>query len=194
MNPGCRSRAALPASAWLTLALLLPLAVGGAVDAADAPVALGPRHHEPAGLFSYCPPKGWAIHEVPGATYKYAIVLADGGFTPLISVIDEDHDTESLADFTSGNILALKEAFPDYREVSAADFTTSSGLKGSRHVVTLTQKGKPLRQSLCFIDGENGRKYMLKGSALAKDGDSRDAGFLAAALSFQVEPPAAKSP
>ncbi len=183
----------MPVAAW-PLLLLLPLAV---VAGADAAAPLGPRHHEPAGGFSYCPPKGWAIHEIPGAPYKYAIILADGGFTPLISVIDEDHDTENLEDFTAGNLSAMTEAFPDYQEISAAPFTTASGLKGSRHIVTLTQKGKPLRQSLCFIDGGNGRKYLLKGSALAKDGDSRDAGFLAAALSFQVEPvvaPGAKAP
>lgn len=181
----------LPVAACLVLLLLAPL------GAADAPAPLGPRHHEPSGGFSYCPPKGWAIHEIPGAPYKYAIFLADGGFTPLISVIDEAHDTENLDDFTTGNLTAIKEAFPDLEEVSSAPFTTASGLKGSRHIVTLTQKGKPLRQSLCFIDGGNGRKYLLKGSALAKDGDSRDAGFLAAALSFQVEPvvaPGAKAP
>jgi hypothetical protein len=182
-----RLRGTLPVVAWLVLLLLAPL------DGADAPAPLGPRHHEPGGSFSYCPPKGWAIHEIPGAKYKYAIILADG-FTPLISVIDEDNSTESLDDFTAGNISAIKEAFPDYDEVSAAPFTTASGLKGSRHIVTLTQKGKPLRQSLCFIDGGNGRKFLLKGSALARDGDSRDAGFLAAAVSFQIDPPAAKSP
>jgi hypothetical protein len=192
MSPARRLRGTLPAAAWL--ALLLPLLAP--LRAADTLAALGPRHHEPSGGFSYCPPKGWAVHEVPGAKYKYAIILADG-FTPLISVIDEDHDTENLEDFTAGNLSAIKEAFPDFQEVSSAAFTTASGLKGSRHIVTLTQKGKPLRQSLCFIDGGNGRKYLLKGSALAKDGDSRDAGFLSAALSFEVEPvvaPGAKAP
>jgi hypothetical protein len=190
MSRARRLRGPLPLAAWLALVLLVPL------DGADAPAGLGPRHHEPSGGFSYCPPKGWAVHEVPGAKYKYAIILADG-FTPLISVIDEDHDSENLEDFTAGNLSAIKEAFPDFQEVSAAPFTTASGLKGSRHIVTLSQKNKPLRQSLCFIDGGNGRKYLLKGSALAKDGDSRDAGFLAAALSFQVEPvvaPGAKAP
>jgi hypothetical protein len=186
-----RLGAALPVAAWLVAAWLVLLALAP-LEGGDAPAALGPRHHEPAGGFSYCPPKGWAVHEVPGAKYKYAIILADG-FTPLISVIDED-GSENLEDFTAGNITAITEAFPDYQEVASAPFITASGLKGYRHIVTLTQKGKPLRQSLFFIDGGNGRKFLLKGSALAKDGDSRDAGFLAAALSFQIDPPAAKAP
>jgi hypothetical protein len=128
------------------------------------------------------------MHTVPGTPYQYAIYLAEG-FTPLMSVIDEKTG-DSLPDYIQSSIEGLKRFFPDYAEVSQSPVTTSSGLSGTRFIVTLTQKGKPLRQSLFFLDGGNGANYLIKGSALASDGASRDAGFLAASRSFQLDPPA----
>lgn len=191
MNQACRLHAAiLVLVCGLSIASARAADTAGASGATSAPAALGPRHHEPIGGFSFCPPKGWAIRDMPGMKYKYAIFIAEG-YTPLMSVVDEE-TADSLEVFTSTYLKSIKHNFPDLTDITTSDLLTTSGLKGSRHVVTVTQQGKLLRQSLFFIDGGNGTKYLFKGSALAKDGDSRDAGFLASAQSFQLDLPAAK--
>jgi hypothetical protein len=182
-----------PGGAALLRAAALLLAACGLLHAADpAPAEVGPRHFEKEGGFSFCPPKGWSIQAVPNAKYKYAVLIADG-FTPFFNATDEQF-AGSLDDYVAANLHSLHNIYPDCKELSQAPFATTSGLVGTMRVVLATQHGKPLRQSWFFIDGGNGSKYFLKGAALAADGERRDAGFLAAAKSFRVEPSAAPAP
>ncbi len=183
----------MPRAALIALLCLVACATLLSATTATAADDVGPRHVEKEGGFSFCPPKGWSIQAVPNMKYKYAVVIADGGFTPFFTATGEPF-AGTLDDYVAANLHSLHNIYPDCKDVSEAPFATAGGLTGTMRVMLATQHGKALRQSWFFVDGGNGSKYFLKGAALASDGDRRDAGFVAAVKTFRIEPPTAAEP
>src|SRR5437667_12582996 len=107
------------------LLALASLIIAGTLGAAQT----GDRHTESAGGFSYCPPKGWTMKEVPGLKYQIAFAKASGGFTPNINVVDEVF-SGALKDYVNGNIQALTKQFKEFKNLGQSDFKTDSGAKG----------------------------------------------------------------
>ena len=163
------------------LLAFVPLVIAGTVLAAET----GDRYTEAAGGFSYCPPKGWTMKELPGMKYQAAFGPTSGGFTPNINVVDEAFGG-SLEDYFKGNVDALTKVFKKFKNLGKSDFKTDSGLKCIRLVTESEQQGMLLRQTFFFFDGKTNRKLVVTCSAPAEGGDKLDAAFGASLKTFSV--------
>ena len=85
----------------LALALCLSLAACSKPSSTAAPTASSPtgtaavaQADEPGRFhgkgFSYLPPQGWALKEIPGLTNKVALATPADGFAPNLNVVDEE--------------------------------------------------------------------------------------------------------
>ncbi|HXT42225.1 MAG TPA: hypothetical protein VN887_19615 [Candidatus Angelobacter sp.] len=146
----------------------------------------GERHVEPVGGFSYCPPKDWAVKEVPGMKYKIAFGPAAGGFASNINVVDESF-SGPLSDYVKANVQVLTKMFKGLKNLGQTDFKTDSGLNGVRLIIQSEQQAHLLRQTLFFFDGKGGRKLVVTCSTLAKGGARLDDTFTASMKTFILE-------
>ncbi len=108
------------------------------------------------GLFSYVPPDGWKVSEVPGLKYKVCLGNPAKGFAPNIVVVEEAYE-KSLDDYVKANIAMMQKVFQDHKILSQTDFTTSGG---ARAVKMITEREDPqlkkrLRQIYYFFDAGN---------------------------------------
>lgn len=162
--------------------LSLAVLVAGA---APARAALGERHVERAGGFSYCPPEGWSVREFPGFKYKFAFGPAWQGFTANLNVVDEAYDG-TLKAYVDLNVVNLKKMIPGFRQIERVPFKTLSGLSGERIRAEDTQSQRELRQSFYLIASGKGRMFVLTGTSLASDGPKFDSLFDDSADSFRL--------
>ena len=91
------------------------------------------------------------------------------GFAPNINIVEESF-SGSLDKYVEGNLETLKKTFPDYKQLSKENFTTTSGEKGVKLATENQQGGRLLRQTAFFFDGGN-KKYVVTCTTLAEDGD-----------------------
>ena len=138
--------------------------------------------NEEAGGFSYDPPAGWAIKEMPGLKYRIAAGPASGGFAPNINVVDAP-SPGSLDAFADGNVEEAKRILRA-QVLVREPFTTASGEKAVRAVLVSQQLGFSLRQTF-YIFGSPSHKYVVTCSALANGGEALDATFAASMKTFQ---------
>lgn len=146
----------------------------------------GERHVESAGGFSYCPPKDWAVKEVPGMKFKAALGPAAGGFASNIVIVDESF-SGPLSDYVKATVQALTKTFKGLKNLGQTDFKTDSGLKGVRLIVQSEQQAHLLRQTFFFLDGKDGRKLVVTCSTLAEGGARLDDTFAASMKTFALE-------
>jgi len=144
------------------------------------------RHTEPAGGFSFCPPKDWVIREVAGMKYKFAFGPLADGFAPNINVVDESF-TGSLQAYVKANLETLPKVFKGFKKLGQSDFKTDSGMNGVKIIIQSEQQGHAIRQSFFFFEGKADKKLVATCSALAEGGAKLDSAFEASMKTFAIE-------
>jgi len=147
---------------------------------------VGKRHNETAGGFSFCPPQGWTVRNLPGLKYSIVAGPASKGFAPNINVVDETAGM-SLTAYVDANKKMLSKAFKSYKELGKREFKTTSGLKGTRLVIQSDQNGTLLRQAFYFFAGTGDNKFVVTCSALASGGEEIDEVFEASLKTFVLD-------
>jgi hypothetical protein len=110
-------------------------------------------------LFSYQAPAGWLVQKPSSPTYPAATETKDGNVQAMITV-EADHSPGALDEWCRHSLEKNKVQFASYSMNAGepAPFTTSSGAKGFRVIITLIANGN----KLAFVD------YFFSGSADAK--------------------------
>jgi TPR repeat protein len=87
------------------------------------------------GIFSYVPPKGWAVIKAPGFNLKYkaAVGPAVRGFAPNIIVIPEE-SAKSLDEYSTAVMESLKTSLEGFTFLEKNEFETSGGVRGIKLV------------------------------------------------------------
>jgi hypothetical protein len=124
---------------------------------------------EAEGGFSYSPPKGWKISEVPGLKYKLSVGTPANGFAPNINVVDEAF-SGTLDEYVEANLKTMEGVFKGFKKLGKTSFDTKSGLKGVRVVIEDNQQDKILRQTFYFFERKDGKKAVVTCSVLVEDG------------------------
>jgi hypothetical protein len=78
---------------------------------------LGARHFEKGGGFSFQPPAGWKIMEIPGMKYKGVFGPPADGFSPNINFVDEaalDH----LRDYVERGLNTEQSFFKEFEKLN----------------------------------------------------------------------------
>jgi hypothetical protein len=163
----------------LILILILTSALIGGFAAEESRLA------EAKGGFSYLPPIGWTIKEIPGMKYRFSVDQPANQFAANINVVDEEFAGD-LDAYVKANLAGLAKFYQKMEVAAQAEFITTNGAKAHRVVVNGTINNRDLRQVFFLFTGTGTRKYVMTCSALAADADQRDALFDAAAKSFQL--------
>jgi hypothetical protein len=147
------------------------------------------RRVEPAGKFSFVPPKGWAAHKISGQDFAVYLGFEEPPpaleFRRDLSVAD---DADS-AEFVERRIEGVYEAT---QLLDAKDFTTDSGLRGKRIVFDCTtrKEGAPaLIRQIVYLFPNGGDTHAFWGSAPHEAGHKYDDTFDAVARSYRIESP-----
>lgn len=167
-----------------------PPAAGSPASAASNQVStsteLGERYADAAGGFSYRPPAGWEVKELPGIKYKLAFGPQIGeNFTVNINVVDETYEG-SLDDYVSANLSAMGQAFTDFKLVNQEDFSTDQGERGIKISQENVQSEQRLRQHQYFFESGN-RKYVVTYTRLVDKGGEFDSLVDLSMKTFQGE-------
>ena len=87
------------------------------------------------GIFSYVPPKSWAVIKVPGMDIKYKAAVGPQvrGFTPNICVVPEESE-KSLDEHATLSLDTLKASLEGFTLLEKMDFQTSDGVRGIKLV------------------------------------------------------------
>lgn len=141
---------------------------------------------EAAGEFSYTPPNGWRVTEIPGLKYRVAVTTPAQGFAPNINVVDESF-SGTIQEDVRRNLEALQKGLPEFKSLGQSAFTTTSGLKGAKLVTQSRQQGRLLRQVIYFLPGRGDRKYVVTFSGLAEEGGKYDPQVDAAVKTFVLK-------
>lgn len=168
-----------PSSRFVTMLVLASIVLTGC--GGKPPRSL----HEPAGGFSYDPPAGWTVSEMPGMKYRIAVGPVQQEFASNINVVDEAF-AGSLADYVDANVSMIEKVLASPRILKRDDFQTADLSSASRVVIEDEQQGRALRQTFYFFDGGR-RKYVATCSTLADGADALDATFEASMKTFRVD-------
>jgi hypothetical protein len=141
-------------------------------------------HYEKAGAFSYEPPTGWRIVEVPGLKYRVASGPAENEFAPTVNFVDEMF-AGTVAEYADTNIKHLHRVFGKVKILSLEDFKTEDNETGVKVVTENEQHGRMLRQTFYFL-GSGSRRYVITCTALADDGAKHDKAFAESVESFRM--------
>lgn len=150
-----------------------------------ATAAVGDRHIEQAGAFSFQAPAGWQFREFPGMKYQIALGAPNNGFSPNINVIDEAYQG-SLQSYADANIDVLKKMFTGFVLVKRYSFATKAGVKGEVVVINSEQYHNLLRQTFYILQGTNGKFFVITCSALKDGGEKFDSAFEESVKTFEI--------
>ena len=140
---------------------------------APTPVPDG-RHIESEGGFSYVPPSGWQMTELPGLKYQFASGAPTGEFTPNLSIFVDETSSGSLDDYVVGSVAVVKDIFQDVRVISQEDFLTDEGERGVKVVIESTQHDVKMYQVFYIFDA-GAKKIVFTYTRLADQGQENDA-------------------
>jgi hypothetical protein len=143
------------------------------------------RHQEPAGGFSFVPPKDWQVRDFPGLKYKVVAGPPTAGFASNINILDGT-GKGSLDDYVKANIVTLQKQRKNCRILSQEAFNTSAGLQGAR-VVAEGEDGDRLLRFNIYIFGQGDKKFVVTCTALADGGAQLDPVFEACLKTFRFE-------
>lgn len=135
--------------------------------------------------FSYSPPAGWTLKEIPGQKYRFAMDQPANQFAANINVVDEQF-ADGLDAYVKANLATLERVYQKMEVASQDGIVTTAGAKARRIVINGRVNDRDLRQVFFLFTGNGQTKYVMTCTALASDGDKRDALYDAAAKSFQV--------
>jgi hypothetical protein len=170
---------------FLVRSAVILLLAGAAFSAGCGPTAEAEqrRHRESGGDFSFIPPEGWMVDEMPGLKYKIARGTPDRGFTNNMNFVDQDF-AGPLDSYVDGNLQALEKIMNGFSMSSRDDLKTDTGERCIRLVTESIFNGTALEQRFYFF--ENGRKkIVLTCSRLAGSSPELDAAFDASAKTFR---------
>ena len=142
------------------------------------------RHYEKAGKFSYDPPAGWEIVELPGLKYRISRGAPVKGFAPNINGVDEASSV-ALRDHVVANVKVIEAMWPSLGVLDRSDFRTTDGLLGHRMVTQRSEAKAKLRQTYYFFPS-GGRKYVVTCTTLAEAGEALDATFDTSMRTFRL--------
>lgn len=103
------------------------------------------RHFEPEGGYSFVPPDGWSVQELPGLKFKVAVGPASEEFAPNINFVD-DAFAGTLEEYVQSNIVTMESIFQDLRILEISEFVPNAGSAAVRVATENTQQGLLLRQ------------------------------------------------
>jgi hypothetical protein len=163
---------------------LLLFTAGGCSRNADGSYAA------PGGEFSYAPPEGWVLREMPGMKYQIAFGRPSEGFAPNINVGDE-YAPVTLDEYVAGSLQVMPQMYEKvgYKHLAMldqAEFTTGSNQRGIRVVTESEMNGKRIRQTFYFFDGGGGKKFVLTCSVPAAAAEGYDKLFDASMKTFKT--------
>ena len=134
------------------------------------------RHFEKEGGFSYQPPKGWKIKEVPGMKYKFVFGPPIDRFSPNMNFVDEAF-SGGLDHYVDLNVKALHSNFKGFEKFNQTTFKTAAGQTGIKLTTQAEQNGRRIRQTYYFFELSKEKKLVVTCSASAKDGEAFDKVF-----------------
>lgn len=143
------------------------------------------RLTEEEGGFSFVPPEGWEIIEIPGFKYRAAAGPSSDGFAPNINVVDEQFG-RSLEEYAEANITVAEQVFEGFRLLSEEDFETDDGESAVRIAAENVQQGDRLRQTY-YLFAAGGTKFLATCSRLADGQEEVDAACDESMKTFQAE-------
>ena len=143
------------------------------------------RHEEKAGGFSFIPPDGWTMRELPGMKYKLAVGPIEGNFAANINTVDENFEG-SLKDYVKNNIETIRHLFKDFKLIKQDDFKTESGIPGTRVVIEDKQGDINLRQTFFFL-AKGSKKFVVTCSVKIEGGDKLDQAFEKCLMTWKFE-------
>jgi hypothetical protein len=175
---------------WIVLILVAATAVGCRAKSAPGGTSAQQvddtrRHQEPAGGFSFVPPKDWQVRDFPGLKYKVVAGPPAAGFASNINIIDESAKS-SLDDYVKDSIVTLQKVLKKCRILSQEAFKTSAGLKGAR-VVAEGEEGDRLLRFNGYFFAQGDMKFVVTCTALADGGAELDPVFEACLKTFRFE-------
>lgn len=109
------------------------------------------RHYEQSGNFSFVPPSGWQLGDLPGMKYKVAFGTFSDDFTPNINVIDEVYDG-SLDNYVELNLGVMQRVSPEFKLISQQEFVNNTGAKAVKLVTDNSLFGRQLRQTFYLFE------------------------------------------
>lgn len=142
------------------------------------------QHYEKAGGFSYDPPSGWQVVELPGLKYRISHGPRENEFAPNINVVDEAF-AGSLAAYVDVNLQTMEKVFSKMKILGREDFKTEDGESAVKIITLNEQQGRMLRQAFFFI-GSGNKKYVVTCTALADGGDKFDTAFSKSVTTFRI--------
>ena len=152
---------------------------------APTPVPDG-RHIESEGGFSYIPPSGWQMTELPGLKYQFASGPPTGEFSPNLSIFVDETSRGSLDDYAVGSVAVVKDIFQDVRVISQEDFLTDEGERGVKVVIESTQHDVKMYQVFYIFDA-GAKKIVFTYTRLADQGQENDALVDQSMRTFRLE-------
>ena len=170
---------------FLVRSAVIGLLAGAVLSAGCGPTAEAERrrHRESGGDFSFIPPEGWTIDEMPGLKYKIARTTPQRGFTNNMNFVDQDF-AGPLDSYVDGNLQGLQQIMSGFSMSSRDELKTDAGERCIRLVTEAFFNGTALEQRFYFF--ENGRKkIVLTCSRLAGPASELDAAFDASAKTFR---------
>ena len=120
------------------------------VSSTESTSNVGSRHYEEDGGFSYIPPEGWEIYEIPGLKYHG---LMDSNLSGSNVIFVDETYSDSLENYVDQSIEALRLYFPDFFEmISMDEIETDSGLHGTSVVTQNVVNDIEVYQTYFFFD------------------------------------------
>jgi hypothetical protein len=130
------------------------------------------RYFEREGGFSYQPPRGWRIANIPGIKYKFAFGPPQDGFAPNMNFVDEAH-SGSLQNYVDAN-LKVMQSIKGFEKINQTTFRTEAGKTAIKLTTQAEQNGKMVRQIYYFFEASRDKKLVVTGSAPARGKEELD--------------------
>jgi len=141
--------------------------------------------HEKEGGFSYDPPAGWQVKEMPGQKYRIAFGPTENGLAPNINVMT-DTASMDLDEYLDKGLETMKRTGTISSEPSRQRFATEDGEKGYYWTFDYTMLNHALRARQYFFE-KGDRKYVFTCTTSADTGAALDPVFEASAKSFRLD-------
>jgi len=125
------------------------------------------RYFEREGGFSYQPPRGWRIADIPGIKYKFVFGPPQDGFAPNMNFVDEAH-SGSLQNYVDANLKVMQSMLKGFEKINQTTFKTGAGQTAIKLTTQAEQNGKMVRQIYYFFEASRDKKLVVTGSASAR--------------------------
>jgi len=158
-----------------------------------APAQEAGRIYEPDGGFSYVPPEGWVVSEVPDFEYRVASGSQVGGFIPNLYFFVNQSHSGSLDEYVTESLTHYSATMNDLEIISQADFLTDKGERGVKVIMESTKQNWRLHLSEYFF-AAGAYKFVATYTRLSNQGNNNDPLVDQSMQTFQPDPSLGGSP